>query len=327
MNVKEHEEFSATEGDFFHPATDFDNSLTYERVRFPDRRYSFYPSDALQCPRRMILEMLGIQPTNPSGSQNQQNIFDVGNMVEDVTLTNLRRLNGYVDDQFKGGFSFGEPLERTVADPDGVKYKSYLRPYCSLRADAFFIDDEGIVQGNKGQIYIVEVKSTKDTGFNSFRRKDYNGSYNITFYGARDCPKKDNYAQLQLYLYYVNLVAPEHLKTDRGILHYQNKNTGQVKSWIVYYHPEFVEDILQRWQETYQYVCDGKLPPIEYDAFVNKDNTGFQKSKKVGRYSKKTCWRCCYWDADNNPIPCKYADGCYQLNGHKGFGDLEQDRE
>ena len=141
---------------------------------------------------------------------------------------------------------------------------------------------------------ITEFKSSADFPYSTGKNK----KGDIYWFGAKDVPKYDHFAQLQLGMY------GESVKY--GVLHYYNKNNSEEAVHVLKLNETFVHGLIERMWDIMDRIARGELPERPYEAYPNKGKTALQKTKKMGDTIVKSDWHCLY---------CNYADMCWGLNG------------
>jgi hypothetical protein len=254
------------------------------------KRETFYPSDAERCSLALYWYLRGEKESNPDFSDEQINIFSLGDSIEAAVGEKYKRMPGPVWTGVGGGYYLPGYEEDYVWQNDvGV------RPQITYYMDIIWRDEEGLVMGEPYD-YIVEVKSIAQFPFHSSRNKHRE----YTWYGADQIPKVDHYTQIQLYLHGEG--------KEYGLIHYYCKNDGNEKVWLVRRDDAYIADVFTRLTETFERVVAGDQPPRPYTAYPARDNTRLLKGTKVdGRYHKSD-WHCLY---------CAFASKCWQLKGYE----------
>lgn len=116
--------------------------------------------------------------------------------------------------------------------------------------------------GIEGKPYVVDFKTCSHFKFTKMNQ-----------------PQPDNAKQLQLYLHY--------FKIPQGILLYEDKNTQEIKEFVVDYDKESAQDILNKFEKLKQQIENDEIPSVPKD--IEK-------------------WRCKY---------CDYREECQKIEKSK----------
>lgn len=130
----------------------------------------------------------------------------------------------------------------------------------SGRADA--------IVGFEGKPYVLEIKSSSFYKFEKLSE-----------------PDPDHQKQLQLYLHY--------FKIPQGILIYEDKNTQNLKEFVIEYDPDLVQKALKDFETLGEQIKSNAIPPIPTDIEP---------------------WRCEY---------CEYREECQKIENSKFLKDKE----
>ena len=130
----------------------------------------------------------------------------------------------------------------------------------SGRADAII--------GFEGKPYVLEIKSSSRYKFEKLQE-----------------PDPDHLKQLQLYLHY--------FKIPQGIIIYEDKDTQDLKEFVIEYDPELVEKTLKEFETLQEMIKTNTIPPIPKDIEL---------------------WRCQY---------CEYREECQKIENSKFLKDKE----
>jgi len=108
---------------------------------------------------------------------------------------------------------------------------THMRIMSVLRADGIVtIDNEP---------YVIELKSINSVGFRKLEK-----------------PKKEHIKQLQLYLHY--------FKIPKGIFIYENKDTQELKEFIIEYDQKLAESIISDFATLKHFISNDIVPPIPF---------------------------------------------------------------
>lgn len=134
-----------------------------------------------------------------------------------------------------------------------------------VRAVEIKIPPQDIISGRadaiieiEAKLYILEIKSCSHYKFEKLSR-----------------PESDHIKQVQLYLHY--------FKIPQGIIIYEDKNTQNLKEFVLKYDPELVQNILKDFEILREQIKQNVLPDIPKDIEI---------------------WRCQY---------CEYRDECQKI--------------
>jgi len=247
-------------------------------------RRTFYASDATRCERQLFYSVSGEKETNPSIGPKQLKIFALGDAIHEGISERYKKV---------GGWQFYEEVPGEIHIPKAEPHENdFLLHY---RVDGIldrFAGDKDIM-GIDADRMILEFKSIADFPYTTGKNK----KGDIYWFGAKDVPKYDHFAQLQLGMY------GESVKY--GLLHYYNKNNSEEAIHVLKLNETFVHDLIQRMWEVMDRIARGELPERPFKAYPNKGKTALQKTKKEGEKTFKSDWHCLY---------CNYADMCWGLN-------------
>lgn len=252
------------------------------------KRETFYPSDAERCPLALYWYLRGEPESNPDFSDEQINIFSLGDSIEKAVAEKYKRMPGPVWTDVGGGYYL-------PGFEDRAEWQNELgvRPQITYYMDIIWRDVDGIVMGDPYD-YIVEVKSIAQFPFHSSRNKQKE----YYWYGAEDIPKTDHYTQEQLYMHGE--------QKEYGLLHYYCKNDGNEKVWLLRRDDEYIQDVFNRLTDVFWAVYNGRPPERPYTAYPARDNTRLIKGSKIDDIYCKSDWHCMY---------CAYSSKCWQLKG------------
>lgn len=118
------------------------------------------------------------------------------------------------------------------------------------------------ILGIEGKPYILDIKSSSQHKFDKLLS-----------------PEPDHLKQIQLYLHY--------FKIPQGILLYEDKNSQELKEFIVEYDPRLVQDTLRKLEILKEQIEKDIIPPIPKDI---------------------ESWRCEY---------CEYREECQKIESSK----------
>lgn len=135
-----------------------------------------------------------------------------------------------------------------------VEIKIPPQEIISGRADAII--------GIDGKPYVVEIKSSSQFKFNKL-----------------NVPETDHLKQIQLYLHY--------FKVPQGVVIYEDKNTQELKEFLVNYDPKLVQEVLKEFQVLKEQLEKDAIPLIPEDVEL---------------------WRCEY---------CEYREECKKIEKSK----------
>ena len=217
----------------------------------------FYPSSAGMCSRRIVYQMMGFPGDDPDGRLLL--IFENGNYYHNRIETVLGNTGLLIAPEL----SFKKEEWRISGRSDAVIY-NFLPHESSdniitLTEPIYQLDDSGeavrdedghrietgtktLFTGPDNDIMIVELKSISDSGFKYLDRT-----------GGKDTHKK----QLQLYMYLTGIKI--------GMLLYENKNTQEMKEYILPYDPVLAQEVVDQIILVNKCVDEGTFPDKEYD--------------------------------------------------------------
>ena len=249
------------------------------------KRRTFYASDATRCERQLFYSVSGEEETNPSIGPKQLKIFALGDAIHEGISDRYRQVDGW---------KFYEEAPGEIHIPKRDDHEGdFLLHY---RVDGILkrkFGEEKLL-GIDTDSMITEFKSSADFPYTTGKNK----KGDIYWFGAKDVPKYDHFAQLQLGMY------GESVKY--GVLHYYNKNNSEEAIHVLKLNETFVHGLIERMWDIMDRIARGELPERPYEAYPNKGKTALQKTKKVGDTILKSDWHCLY---------CNYADMCWGLNG------------
>jgi len=248
------------------------------------KRRTFYASDATRCERQLFYSVSGEKETNPSIGPKQLKIFALGDAIHEGISDRYRQVDGW---------KFYEEAPGEIFIPKKDDHKTdFLLHY---RVDGILkrkFGDEKLL-GIDTDCMVTEFKSSADFPYTTGKNK----KGDIYWFGAKDVPKYDHFAQLQLGMY------GESVKY--GVLHYYNKNNSEEAIHVLKLNETFVHDLIERMWKVMDEIALGNLPERPYEAYPNKGKTALQKTKKIGDTIVKSDWHCLY---------CNFADKCWGLN-------------
>ena len=108
----------------------------------------------------------------------------------------------------------------------------------SLQTELIHGRADGIVTIDN-EPYVIELKSINSVGFRKLEK-----------------PKKEHIKQLQLYLHY--------FKIPKGIFIYENKDTQELKEFIIEYDQKLAESIISDFATLKHFISNDIVPPIPF---------------------------------------------------------------
>ena len=153
--------------------------------------------------------------------------------------------------KFKG-YPRKEPEARILrvfehGDYTHMKIMSTLFSLGIVRAAEIKIPSEEIISGRadaivgiEGKPYVLEIKSSSQFKFTKL-----------------NAPEPDHLKQVQLYMHY--------FKVPQAILLYEDKNTQDLKEFIVQYDPDLVQEVLKDFEILKEQLDKNIIPPVPKD--------------------------------------------------------------
>jgi CRISPR/Cas system-associated exonuclease Cas4 (RecB family) len=216
----------------------------------------FYPSSAGMCSRRIVYGMMDYPKEDFDGRVLM--IFDNGTYMHN-------RIESVLEDtglMIAPELSFKKEEWRVSGRSDAVIYNFLPHKSSSniitLREPIYDLDEDGshkrdedgnriitgykdLYEGPDNDVMIVELKSISESGFNYLNRG----------------PKDNHKRQLHLYMYLTGIRA--------GMLLYENKNTQELKEFIIEYDEELAKEVVEQIIMVNKHVDENKLPEKEYN--------------------------------------------------------------
>jgi len=250
-------------------------------------RRTFYASDATRCERQLFYSVSGIDATNPSIGPKQLKIFALGDAIHEGISERYKKVDGWQ-------FYEEAPGEIFIPKRDDHEGDFLLHYRVDGILDRFAGDDK--LMGLDTDKMVLEFKSSAEFPYTTGKNKQGE----IYWFGAKDVPKYDHFAQLQLGMY------GESVKY--GLLHYYNKNNSEESVHVLELNKPFVENLIERMWLVMDKIARKELPERPYKAYPNKKKTALQKTKVIDGVTHKSDWHCQY---------CNFADICWEMNGCK----------
>lgn len=216
----------------------------------------FYPSSAGMCSRRIVYQMMGYPQETPDGRVLM--IFANGNGMH----SRIEDMLGETGLLISPEFSFKKDEWRISGRSDAIinNFLEHTPSSTIIKLDEpiYELDHEGkerrdksghriqtgvktIYEGPDNDVMILELKSISDKGFG------YLGTTG----------KDEHRRQLHLYMYLTGIRV--------GMLLYENKNTQEMKEFLVPYDPEFAQTVIDQIILVNKCIDEGTIPEKEYD--------------------------------------------------------------
>lgn len=253
-----------------------------DRLSSNKKRRVFYASDATKCERSLAWAVTGVPKSNKVSDKSYK-IFALGDAIHELLAARYTKIPGWK-------FYEEHPGEINVKDD---KKEEFLLNY---RVDGVLIREEWAQKdlfGIDTDKFICEFKSIADFPYSTGR----NRQKQVYWYGAKDVPKYDHFAQLQMGMLGEGV--------EYGILHYQNKNNGDEAIHIIKLDEEYAYNLVDRLWNIQIDAKKGIVPERPFEAFPNRTYTDLMKTKTVDGDTKRTAWQCTY---------CDWRDKCWKLN-------------
>ncbi|MFE4029294.1 PD-(D/E)XK nuclease family protein [Priestia sp. YIM B13551] len=200
----------------------------------------FYPSSVGKCKRAVVYQMLGY-PAKPIKGQSVL-ILDNGtsfhNRMEDI----FERMGIMIAPEL----SLKDEELRISGRSDAIIW-NYLKQEDEPDEEEIVLydpneEDKVIYKGPSNHILIVEFKSIKNKNFEKLKTK----------------PQSKHIMQLQLYFYLTGI--------RRGIVWYENKNTQEIKTYMIEYDEGLIQQVKDDIQDILNHVDRHALPEKEGNA-------------------------------------------------------------
>ena len=251
------------------------------------QRRTFYASDASKCQRQLGWAVSGIDPSNPFDEPHSLKIFELGDAIHETIDARYKKIYGWkIYDEVPG---------EIYIPKEGTKNKNDF--LLSYRVDGLMIRDGGEdILGIDTDRILLEFKSIADFPFTTGKNKDGN----VYWYGAKDVPKTDHFAQLQIGMHGEG--------AEYGILHYYNKNDSKEAIHLIKYDADYTNELIEKLWNILEESKKGNTLDRPYVAYPNKKRTGLQKTATIDGKVHKSDWHCLY---------CNFRDKCWGLNEFK----------
>lgn len=238
---------------------------SWRPYKITSEREYLYVTDSLSCKRKVFWDMKNETPSDDILDDIAWQLFSHGDLLHEGIVNKYKKSGMYIDDE----------VSIKIQRDEDLLY--------SGRIDLLIRHDEITVP--------VEIKSIKDFAYKGLTKK--NGT--VVVVGARDSPKTEHIAQLQLYL--------ESGGFPYGFIHYINKNTDEETLWKVYKDKKEIDKLLERAKDVIEHIKKNEAPDREYNAIVRTMKDGTKKVTKYGKNGVGTSdWQCIY---------CKYKTKCW----------------